>query len=79
MSDRDREVQELIAEVRRFRRTVEIGFLVAALAAVVIFPQLLMLALVISVLVLFAGLVSPLRRMVFTSIFHKRDKHEPDA
>lgn len=74
-----REVQELKAEVRRLRRTVEIGFAIAGLAVVVIFPQLLMLALVIGVFVLFAFLVSPVRRMIFTSIFHKRDRHEPDA
>ena len=74
-----REVQELRAEVRRLRRTVETGFIVAGLAAVVIFPQLLMLAVVICVLVLFAFLVSPMRRMIFISIFHNRDKHEPDA
>jgi hypothetical protein len=74
-----REVQELRAEVRRLRRTVEAGFAVAGLAVVVIFPQLLMLALVIGVLVLFAFLVSPVRRLIFTSIFAKRDRHEPDA
>ncbi len=74
-----REVQELRAEVRRLRRTIEGGFVVIGLAAVVIFPQLLMLALVIGVLVLFAFLVSRQRGMIFTSIFHKRDGHEPDA
>jgi hypothetical protein len=83
MSDIDfkvnREVHELRAEVRWLRRTVEAGFLVAGSAAVVIFPQLLMLALVIGVLVLLAFLVSPVRRMIFTSIFQKRDGHEHDA
>ncbi len=74
-----REVQELRSEVRRLRRTVEAGFLVAGLAVAVIFPQLLMLALVIGVLVLFAFLVSPVRRMIFTSIFQKRHRHEHDA
>jgi hypothetical protein len=38
-----------------------------------------MLALVIGVLVLLAFLVSPVRRMIFTSIFQKRDGHEHDA
>ena len=74
-----REVQELRAEVRRLRRTVEAGYVVIALAAVVIIPQLLMLALVIGVFVLFGFLVSRQRRMIFNSIFHKRDRHEPDA
>ena len=83
MSDIDfkvkREVQELKAEVRRLRHTVEGGFVVAGLAAMVIFPRLLMLAIVIGALILFAFLVSPVRRMIFTSIFHKRDRHEPDV
>jgi hypothetical protein len=74
-----REVQELRAEVRRLRRTIEGGFVVIGLAAVVLFPQLLMLALVIGVLVLFAFLVSPQRRMIFKSIFRKRDGHESDT
>ena len=74
-----REVQELRAEVRRLRRAVEAGFVVIGLAAIVVFPQLLMLAVVIGAFVLFAFLVSPVRGMIFTSIFHKRDKHEPDA
>ena len=38
-----REIQELRAEVRRLRRTVEAGFVVLGLAAVMIFPQLLTL------------------------------------
>jgi len=74
-----REIQELRAEVRRLRRTVEAGFVVLGLAAVMIFPQLLTLVIAIGVLVLFAFLVSPVRGMIFKSIFHKRDGHEPDA
>ena len=74
-----REVQELRAEVRRLRRTVEAGFIIAGLAAIVVFPQLLALALVVPAAVLIALLVSRQRRMIFTSIFHKRDTHEPDA
>jgi hypothetical protein len=31
------------------------------------------------VLILFGFLVSRQRGMIFTSIFHKRDRHEPDA
>lgn len=83
MSDNEfrlqREVQELKAEVRRLRRMIEGGFIVIGLAAVVIFPQLLMLALGIAGLVLFAFLVSPVRRLIFSSMFHRRDGHEHDA
>jgi len=74
-----REIEELRAEVRRLRLTVEAGLVIAGLAAVIVFPQLLRLALVIGVLVIFAFLVSPLRRMILTSIFDKPDGHEPDA
>ena len=74
-----REVQELRAEVRRLRRTVEAGFVVMGLAAVLIYPQLLTLALVIGGFSLMAFLVSPVRRLIFTSLFHKRDGHEPEV
>ena len=83
MSDIDfnlkREVQELRAEVRRLRRTVEAGFIVAGLVVVVIFPRLLILALVIGVFVLFAFLVSPVRRMIFSTVFEPLDRHESDV
>jgi hypothetical protein len=74
-----REVQELKAEVRRLRRTVEGAFIVVGLVAVLICPQLLVLVAGIAALILFAFLVSPVRRMIFTSIFYKRDSHEYDA
>jgi hypothetical protein len=72
-----REIQELRAEVRRLRRIVEAGFVTAGLAVAMIFPQFLMLAIFICVMVLFAFLVSPVRRMIFTSFFDKRNRHEP--
>jgi len=75
----EREVQELRAEVRRLKRVVEGCIIVGCLAVGLIFPQLLVLALAIAVLVLFAFLVSPVRRMIFSSIFHKRDGHEYDG
>jgi len=73
------EVQELRAEVRRMKRTVEGVFVAVVVAIAVIFPQLLVLAACIGVLILFAFLVSPVRRMIFTSIFQKRDSHEYDG
>ena len=83
MNDSDfqmkREVQELRAEVRRLRRTVEAGIVLVGLAAVVIFPPLLMLVLVIRVFVPLALLVSRQRGMIFTAIFEKREEHERDA
>ncbi len=83
MNDNDlqlkREIQELRAEVRRLRRTVEAGLVLLGLAAVVIFPQLLMLVLVIGVFVPIALLVSRQRGMIFTAIFEKREEHERDA
>jgi hypothetical protein len=74
-----REVHELRAEVRRLKRMVEGVFVVVVVAIAVIFPQLLVLAACVGVLILFAFLVSPVRRMIFTSIFHKRDSHEYDG
>lgn len=81
MSDIDfkakREIQELRAEVRRLRRTLEAGLVVIGLAAVVIFPQLLLFALGIAALLLFAFLVSPVRRLIFDYLFHGSEKNEP--
>ena len=83
MNDHDlelkQEVQELRAEIRRLRRTVEAGIVLVGLAAEVIFPQLLMLVLVIGVFVPVALLVSRQRGMIFTAIFEKREEHERDA
>jgi hypothetical protein len=75
----EREVQELRAEVRRLRRMMEGGFVAAGLAVAIIFPQLAWLVLAVAVLIFFAFLVSPVRRMIFSSIFHKRDGHEHDT
>jgi hypothetical protein len=83
MSDNEfrlqREVQELKAEVRRLRRTVEGGFVVIGLAVVVICPQLLMFALIIPAAILLTLLVSPARRYVVMYLSHKQDEHEHDA
>lgn len=80
MSDNEfrlqQEVRELKAEVRRLKHTVGGAFIVAGLVAVMICPQLLGLVAAIAVLILFAFLVSPVRRMIFSSIFHERGEHE---
>jgi predicted membrane channel-forming protein YqfA (hemolysin III family) len=74
-----REVQELRSEVRRLKRMIEGGFVAVVVAVMLIFPQLLVSAVCVGVLILFAFLVSPVRRMIFSSIFHKRNNHEYDA
>ena len=83
MSDLDfkvkREVQELRAEVRRLRRTLEGGFVVIGLAVIVVFPQLLLFAVAVAVITFLAFLVSPVRHLIFDHIFHRLDDHEPDA
>ena len=68
-----REVRELKAEVRRLRRFIIGGFAVAGLFVVIIFPELLMFALEVAVCCFFAFLVSPVRRMIFSYLFGKRD------
>jgi len=67
-----REVQELKTEVRRLRRLIEGAFAVVGVATVAMFPQILVYVLSIAGLCLFAFLVSPVRRMIFSSILHKR-------
>ena len=74
-----REVQELKAEVRRLRRTIEGGFVVIGLAAVVICPQLLMFALIVPAAILLTLLVSPARRFVVSYLLNKQDGTEHDA
>ena len=73
MSDNEsklqQEVQELKSEVRRLWRMVEFGFGLAALAIVLIYPQFLLLAGITAVSILFALLVSPVRHLIFLSIF----------
>ena len=74
-----REVKELKVEVRRLRHTVEGALVVVGLIAILIFPQLLIWAAALAVLILFGFLVSPKRRMIFSYFFHKRDGHESDT
>ena len=56
-----REVQELKAEARRLRRTIQGAFTVLAVAAILIFPQLLILA-GVAAIGFFGFLASPLGR-----------------
>ena len=74
-----REVRESRAEVRRLRYLVEGAILIISIGLVVLIPNLLIVGISLGVLILFGFLVSRQRAMIFTSIFHKRDRHEPDA
>ena len=74
-----REVRELKAEVRRLRRLIEGALVVVGLGVVIIFPQLAAFALGLAVICFLAFLVSPVRRLIFSYIFGKRDSHEHDA
>jgi hypothetical protein len=73
-----REVQELRAEVTRLRRAVECGLAVIAVAAAVIFPDLLRVGVFVGVMIIFALLVSPVRRLIFSSFLRKPHTYEQD-
>lgn len=76
MSDNEiqlaREVSELKAEVRRLRRLIEGAFIVLGVAAIVLYPGILVLVASFCILCLFAFLVSPVRRLIFSSWFSGR-------
>ena len=74
-----REVRELKAEVKHLRRLVEGAIVVIGLGAVIVFPQLAVAALGLVVGIFFVFLVSPVRRLIFSYIFGKRDGREYDA
>ena len=82
MSDNEfrlqREVKELKAEVRRLRRTVEGAFAVIGLVAVVLCPELLVVAAIAGIGYL-AFLFTPLGRKIFPHFFHSKGDHEYDA
>ena len=65
------QVRELKGEVRRLRRMCELGVGAVALAVVFLFPQLLLYAFAIGACILFALLVSPVRHLIFPSVFKK--------
>jgi multisubunit Na+/H+ antiporter MnhG subunit len=67
-----REVQELKAEVRHLRRLVETGLVVFGVAIIYFTPQLALAAAGLGVMILFAFLVSPVRKLIFQYLFHDR-------
>lgn len=68
----EQEVNELKAEVRRLRRAAEAAVVIIALAVVYVFPQLALGVLGVAIASLAALLVSPVRHLVFPSIFKDR-------
>lgn len=67
-----REVQELKAETRRLRRIIGGAFIVLAVAAILIFPQLLVLVAVAGI-GFFGFLLSPLGRKTFPYSFRRKN------
>ena len=64
-----REVQELKAEVRRLRRTIEGAYIVIGLVVVMICPELLVVVAIGGIGYL-AFLFTPLGRKIFPHFFH---------
>ena len=75
----EREVAELRTEVRRLRFLVEGGVLIVGIGLVVLFPSLLIAGISLGVLITFGFLVSRQRRLIFRSLFQKREIHDHDA
>jgi uncharacterized protein (DUF2062 family) len=73
-----REVRELKAEVRRLQHIIQGGLAAGVLVAVIFVPQLLVLAAGLGAAILFAFLVSPYRRMIFSSFSRNPDGQEFD-
>ena len=73
------EIQELRAEVCRLRHLIEGAILIVSIGLVALFPNLLVIGISLGVLILFGFVVSRQRRMIFQSLFQKRDEHEHDA
>jgi hypothetical protein len=66
-----REVRELKAEVRRMRHLIEGVVLIVAIGAVLLFPNLPVIAIALAGFILLGILASPLRRTIFQSLFQK--------
>jgi hypothetical protein len=66
-----REVQALRAEVKRLKYGVELGLAVIGITLAVLYPELLRLAIFVGVVILLALLISPVRRLIFSSWFGK--------
>ncbi len=75
----EQEVSELRAEVRRLRLLVEGGVLIVGIGLVVLFPTLLVAGISLGVLILFGFLVSRQRRLIFRSLFTRREVDDVDA
>jgi len=73
-----REIRELKTEVRRLRRMIEGVFAIIGIAAIVIFPELLIVV-AIGGVGFFAFLITPLGRKISPYFFHRKDDHESDA
>ena len=83
MDDRNtqlqRDIQELKAEVRRLRHLIDGAILIVSIGLVMLIPNLLIVGISLGVLIIFGFLVSRQRRMIFRSLFQKRETHEHDA
>lgn len=73
-ADLRREVKELRTEVTRLRQLIERVTIGIVVVAVLLFPSLLIYAAAIGGAILFALLVSPVRHLIFPSIFHERKR-----
>ena len=73
------DIQELRAEVRRLRLLIEGIVLIIGVGLVLLIPNLLVLGISLVGLILFGFLVSRQRRLIFHSLFQRRDKQEHDA
>jgi hypothetical protein len=75
----ERDVQELRAEVRRTRHLLEGAVAVITVGLLILIPQLFIVVLAMGALILFGFLVSPLRRIIFQSLFQKRQADENEG
>jgi hypothetical protein len=69
-----REVDELRTEVTRLRQLIERVTTGIVVAVVLLFPSLLVFAAAIGGAILFALLVSPVRHLIFPSVFDERKR-----
>jgi hypothetical protein len=73
------EVRELRAEVRQIKLLLMVTLVLVAGVFVALFPDLLVAAVALGVLILFGFLVSPLRRTIFQSLAQKPGTDEYDS
>ncbi len=65
-------IAELRTEVQRLKHIIHGMLAVVGLAVVCIFPQIAVAAFTIGLFILFALLVSPVRHLIFPSVFRSR-------